>query len=366
MLEKQREVINKIKDNIEHASSIKRNVREILEDEKLIRNFADEVRQRSFPTTAGVDGTRSRIMQLSMDTAAVAAVAVEGLVPPREPRLWPKPHHIVRFFLLEHSPETDVLLRALMFSYELELACSAPHRVVMLDGSFTSILVATGQGLHKREKGPKALAIEIENRISHTLRNFKTVLTSPRIDQIFVAVPKYTERKEVINILKEKGLTDPILDRLDDKSLMTLVLRSQEVVGPLELEAPSSPWHLTGVPDEYANLAEEIVEAMGKIYVIYVRPSPIHPALRIEVSSNVALDRRRRNILIEAILNQTTSPGIFEPYPLYVADMFVKHVHGSLLELREAAISDIAKSGTIELPDFFLSLHDYRSEGRLD
>jgi len=34
-----------------------------------------------YPTTAGVDGTRTHIMQLAMDTLAVAAVAVEGLIP---------------------------------------------------------------------------------------------------------------------------------------------------------------------------------------------------------------------------------------------------------------------------------------------
>jgi len=54
-------------------------------------------------------------------------------------------------------------------------------------------------------------------------------------------------------------------------------------------------------------------------------------------------------------------PGIFEPYPLYIADMFVKHTHGSLLELREAAISDMSRIDNLNLTDYFLSLHDYRS-----
>ncbi|HIE14544.1 TPA: hypothetical protein EYP70_04670 [Candidatus Bathyarchaeota archaeon] len=84
-----------------------------------------------------------------------------------------------------------------MFFYKLELACNAPHNLVMLDGSFTSILVAIGQCLKNRSKAPIELRKEIEARIEVTLQKFNKVLTSPRIDQIFIALPKYTERKEL-------------------------------------------------------------------------------------------------------------------------------------------------------------------------
>jgi len=363
MLQKQKSVINKICDNLQKLNSIKTKAREILLNLGVIENFADIIRQKSYPTTVGVDGTRSRIMQLSMDTAAIAAVAVEGLVPPKEERIWPKPHHIIKIFQLEHSPHTDELLRGLMFSFELELACKPPHRVVMLDGSFTSILVATGQCLLYKDEGPEELRKEVESRIEQTLQNFYTVLTSPKIDQIFVAIPKYTERKEVIRLLKNEGMSDPILDKIDDRGFLTLCLKSQEFIRPLPLEKPQTPWHLTGVPEEYSNLKDSILEAMNNLYVTYIKPSPVHPALRAEIGSSVALDERRLFILLQALLEQTVIPGIFEPYPLYVADMFVKRVHGSLLELRESAISDMAKISRLNLNDFFLALHEYRSKG---
>lgn len=364
MLDKQGNVIARTGKNLRDLSSLKDKARnELLESGKL-KNFAEEVRQRSYPTTAGVDGTRSRIMQLSVDTAAVAAVAVEGLVPPRESRIWEKPHHRVEFFLLEHSKDTDIVLRALMFSYELEMAEKAPHRIVMLDGSFTSTLVSTGQGFRaiEGENVPQELKGELKSRVGKTLQNFREVLTSPRMDQTYVALPKYTDRREAITLLQEdRGMTDPILGRMDDKGLLTVILNPQEYVGPLELQERGE-WHLTGVPDGYSNLRDDIVDAMGDLHVVYLKPSPIHPALRAEIPSSVALDNRKLLVLLEALLDQTSAPGTFEPYPLHIADMFVKYVHGSLLELRESAISDMAKIEELDLSNFYLSLHDYRSE----
>jgi len=158
-------------------------------------------------------------------------------------------------------------------------------------------------------------------------------------------------------------MTDPILDKIDDRGFLTLCLKSQEFIRPLPLEKPQTPWHLTGVPEEYSNLKDSILEAMNNLYVTYIKPSPVHPALRAEIGSSVALDERRLFILLQALLEQTVIPGIFEPYPLYVADMFVKRVHGSLLELRESAISDMAKISRLNLNDFFLALHEYRSKG---
>jgi len=366
MLSKQKDVIGRIGGRIRNLSSIKEEARGILSDIGLLKNFTNIVRQKSYPTTVGTDGSNSRIMQLSMDTSAVAAVAVEGLIPPRENRIWEKPHHIVNLFLLEHSPYTVELLRYLMFSYELELASKAPHRVVMLDGSFTSVLVSIGQGLYTRNLGPTELKNEIESKILQTLNNFQMLLTSPRMDQIFVAIPKYTERREIITKLEDKGMNYPFLIGQDDKAFLTMVLHPQEFVGPVKLEEPKSPWHLTGVPEQNTDLKNKITQAMDELYVVYVKPSAIHPALRAEIPASVAMNEHRLLILLEALIEQTTIPGIFEPYPLYIADMFVKHVHGSLIELREAAISDMAKFKELNLPDFYLSLHDYRSEERFE
>lgn len=367
MLKRQSKVIEKIGDRIKGLVKIKEKIRHALENNNLVKNFADELTSPFYPTTAGVDGTRSIIRQLSLDTAAIAALAVEGLIPPKEQGIWEKPHYILNIYLLKHSIRTDTFLRHLMFSYELQLATKSPHKVVFLDGSFTSFLVGLGQGFQlKRQvleeqqiKEAEELAEEIQLRQEDTLKNFVTVLTSPRVDQFFVAIPKYTSRNEVNTKLKECGLTAPLIDETDDKGLLSLVLEPLEYVGPLSLTRPEDRWHFTGVSDK---AEREVVEAMNNLQVFYFRPSRMHPALRVEVSNSVASDKHKLRVLLEALLNQTTVPGIMEPYPLYIADLFVKHVHGGLMELREAAIGEMGKTKELDLPDFYLALHDYRSE----
>jgi hypothetical protein len=304
---------------------------------------------------------------LSLDTAAIAALAVEGLIPPKEQGFWEKPHFVLNIYLLKHSMYTDAFLRHLMFSYELQLATKSPHKVVFLDGSFTSFLVGLGQGFQLKKQviekhrisEAEELAEEIQSRQDETIKNFVTTLTSPRVDQFFVAIPKYTSRNEVNTKLKECGLVSPLIDETDDKGLLSLVLEPLEYVGPLPLTRPEDRWHFTGVEEK---AEQEIVEAMNNLQVFYFRPSRMHPALRVEVSGSVANDKRRLRVLLEALLNQTTVPGIMEPYPLYIADLFVKHVHGGLMELREAAIGEMGKTKELDLPDFYLALHDYRSE----
>jgi hypothetical protein len=366
MLKRQSGVIQNVGKRIKALSEIKGKIRQKLEETNLLRNFGEEVSSPTYPTTAGVDGTRSVMKQLSLDTAAVAAIAVEGLIPPKEPRHWEKPRHLLNLYLLRHSRQTEPLLRHLMFSYELELATKAPHRIVFLDGSFTSFLIGLGQGfqlkkqsLAGRMKYLKELTEEVRLRETGTLENFLKALTSPRVDQFFVAVPKYTSRNELNYKLKESGLSIPLLEEIDDKGLLSMVLKPLEFVGPLRLTRPEDRWHFTGVSKD---VEQKIVGAVNELQVFYFKPSPMHPALRVEVASSIATEKPKMRVLLEGLLNQTTIPGVLEPYPLHIADLFVKHVHGGLMELREAAIGEMGKSKELDLPDFYLALHDYRSE----
>lgn len=370
MLQKQNQVIEQVENDMIQLGAAKKEVREKLVELGLLKNFAELVDLRSYPTTTGVDGTYSIIKQLSIDSVATAAVAVEGLVPPRETRFWEKPHHLLNVFPIMHFARTTELCRHLMFSYELELAAKAPHRVVFLDGSLTSQLIAIGQGLwaidDARGGAPSTLSELIENRLGNTLENYLTVLTSLRVDKMFVGVPKYTSRTEIIRKLKNSNLNIPYLDRCDDKGLLSVVLNPGDVVGPVELEKPQSPWHITGISgqsrSQYLKVKNQIVDALNKLHVLYLKPTEIHPALRVEVAAGILGSRRRLSILLEGLHDQTAMPGVFEPYPLYIADMFVKHVHGGLLELREAALGELGRIKSVDVADFYLSLHDYRTE----
>ncbi len=371
MLQKQNEMIKQIEARISEVSNLKKILRDKLQEIGILTKYSDYSEVKSYPTTCGVDGTYSVIKQLSIDSVAMAAVAVEGLTPPKETRFWEKPHHLLRVFPTPHSGKTIDLCRHIMFSFELELANKAQHRVVFLDGSLTSQLIAIGQGLAFLDEGgvkaPAVLSELIENRLEETLTNYLTVLTSPRIDRMFVGVPKYTSKTEVIRELEQRGhVKSSILAQCDDKGLLSAVLEPGNVIGPVKLQPPEGEWHISGISSNrrprFVPLKDKIASALDDLYVMYFKPTELHPALRVEINGSVANNKRRLAILLEALFDQTAIPGVFEPYPLYIADTFVKHIHGGLSELREAALSELGRNREINVSDFYLSLHDYRSE----
>src|SRR5215831_10633760 len=74
------------------------------------------------PTTCGTDGSYAIERLLTVDLAAAATVAVEGLTPPSEKRYWEQPRHSTFVTAEVHHAETATLLRAVMLGQELLLA----------------------------------------------------------------------------------------------------------------------------------------------------------------------------------------------------------------------------------------------------
>ena len=370
MLSKTDGIISKIRVQIECISKLKNPIRLKLEEIGLLRNVAELLAQKTYPTTVGIDGTYSVIKQLSIDTVAIAAVAVEGLIPPKEDRPWEKPRHKLNVLPVSHHTDTNSLCRAIMFSYELELALKAPHNVVFLDGSLISYLIGIGQGLYaiyrstEREDAPRELVEHYKERLGDTLSNYCDVLLTPKIDRIYVGIPKYSSRNEIINYLRKFDVEDQIFERFNDKGLLSLVLKAGDVVGPVKLPV-GGRWrlHLDGVPSEYSRLRNKILEALDDVYVLYFKPSSSHPTLRVEIAGEIARNKSRLSVLLDALYDQSRIPGVIEPYPIHIADMFVKNVHGSLNALRDASLSDIGEIPGIDFSDIYMFLHNYRSEG---
>jgi len=367
MLSKHGDVVKGVSTRLLEIEKMKEPIREGLSKSGLLKNINDILRQKSYPTTVGVDGTYAVIRQLSLDTVGISGVAVEGLIPPKETRRWEKPQHIINIFPVEHSPLTLRICSAIMFSYELDLAARAPHRVVFLDGSLTTQLIKIGQGLEVLDDAPAKLKEEFAPRILSTLQNYLKVLTSPRVDIMYVGIPKYTTRNEVLKILKDGGMSSPALETSDDKGLLSLALKPGDVVGPVRLSRPEDSWHLTlgeSRKDQPAlvELKEKIIDALRKLHVLYFKPSSSHPALRVEIGENIALNDHWIATLLEALTDQSGIPGVLEPYPLYIADLFAKHAYLALSELREAALNDVDRIVGAS-SDVYLASHDYRTEG---
>ncbi len=314
------------------------------------------------PTTCGVDGAYALERMVATDLVVAAAVAIEGLTPPSETRFWPEPRHQVYVGTERHSEDSSTLARAVMIGMELKLASHAPHDVVFLDGSLTTPLIYFNQAINRAVQSPHLhLSQHLRKHIVGYLRAYHAILLSSRTDKAWVAVPKYTVRREISSQL---GWSH----EMDDRAILTNLLRPGEITHPLPLEQPSQQWHmnLDILPRKDRKQAEmlrdEIINLLQGVHVVYVRPRAWLPALRLEMSRTVSENKARLAMIIQALYFQCGAPGILEPFPLYMADRMVKYLGRALPALRQVTSQRLAETYSGDTGDIFLNLHGYRTE----
>ena len=257
------------------------------------------------PTTCGIDGSYAVERLLAMDLAVAGAVAVEVLTPPSEKRFWSKPRHHIQVETEAHNPDTSVILRSGMIGEELILAELAPHELVLLDGSLTTPIIYFNQGFGKAREYPKLKIVEkyLVGRISQFIKAYGHILAATRNDRQWVAVPKYTVRREIGEMLEWP-------EAYDDRGILSYILEPGEYTSPIQLTPPDQPWHLdTSIvsnykdtfteKDEIDRLIEEIIQALNRIHVLYYRPHAYMPALRLEMSQAVSNNSARLSIVLQ-------------------------------------------------------------------
>jgi len=352
----------------EHISKIltnKTDIRSKLKDR--IRRYSEIVTVPKFPTTAGTDGSYHVDRLLSTDFVAVAAVAVEGLIPPKltEPK-WPRPRHFVKIESLAHDHASEILAKAIMLSMEMQLAVRAPHDVVFLDGSMTTITLAYNQAfaytspkalydflLAGDEKEPSVDRIKLGPLIE-TLKCYKEILEGARTDKIVATIPKYSRRNEICE--------DIGLEGYDDKGLLSLVLEAGEFTMPLKIQKEGGgSWLTAKLPVDDKSIVNDIEKLLNDFYVVYYKPYENFPAMRLEMAKSVALNDSRLAILLEAVYLQSGAPGMMEPYPTYMADRMVKHLSTAMPAIIGFSIKEIAAKWKGEVADIYLAMHGYRT-----
>ncbi|CDM64709.1 DNA double-strand break repair nuclease NurA [Pyrinomonas methylaliphatogenes] len=249
-----------------------------------------------------------------------------------------------------------------MIGMELELAAQAPHEVVFLDGSLTTPLIYFNQALNKsRDTSHLRTTAHFLERTISALEAYLTILASTRSDRCWLAIPKYTTRRE---IGQEMGWPD----MYDDRGLLSFLLEPGEYTSPRSLQQPSEPWHLNLAPLEPATkeaagrIKEKVISSLNEIQVAYYRPYPWLPALRIEMSRAVAENKQRLAKLLHGVRHQCGAPAVMEPYPLYMADRMVKHLPKAIPTFRQVTSQHIAETYQGNIGEIFLGLHGYRTE----
>jgi hypothetical protein len=299
---------------------------------------------------------------LAIDLVAVGAVAVEGLTPPSETRYWPEPRHEVYVDTEAHNVDTGSVLRGLMTGMELRLAYHAPHEVVFLDGSFATPTIFLNQALSKVVDSPNLKASsELVKSIRTSLEAYRAILSARRSDHYWIAMPKYTTRREI-----GKALDWPEL--YDDRGLLSTVLDVGEYTTPLSLQSPREPWHINTAPadthdqDDVNKLAQEVTGLLGTVQVVYYRPYTWLPALRMELPRSIAESPARLSTVLSGVKHQCGSAAMMEPYPLYMADRMTKHLAKSVPSFRQIASQRLAEVYSGDVSDIFINLHGYRTE----
>lgn len=341
--------------NLQALKAAAETLRREAERRNWIRRKADLDIPRE-PSVVGIDGSYQVHRLSAVDLCAAAAVAVEGTS--REAtRHWQEPYHRIWVGGVEHSKNVVNTLRGLMISMELDLAATAPHDLVLLDGSFVTLLIYLNQGLTSVREAPSYVAKEFQRRWRDeaVLQKFLNLLASDRT----VAVPKYSGRNELVDLVTNANL--PITD---GRTLASLILSPGEYTVSLPIdhfEGEDREYHL---PNEYCpeKTQREINQNLADMRVIFFRPFGWVPAIRLELPYPIVCSQPRLSMVLHGIERQFFSPAVAEPYPLFLADRMVKSLGAGAAVIEQTVAQHFADQSS-DPEATMLFLQNYRTEG---
>ncbi|MFL6436602.1 MAG: DNA double-strand break repair nuclease NurA [Terriglobales bacterium] len=261
-----------------------------------------------------------------------------------------------------HELDTVGILRGMMISMELDLARLAPHDVVLVDGSFSSLVIYLNQGLQNLSSCGAQLADEFLQRWRAGLMDH--LLDLLRSDRT-VAIPKFTSRNELLT-----SIGSGLAFEADGKTLATFILNPGEYTRPLSILAPSESYHLlqsTTISDHRVELVEKATVAalnavMQDLRVVYYRPYGWLPAIRLELPGSIASSSTKLSRALDGVLRQFFSPAVMEPYPLFLADRMVKSLGSGVAVIEQAVAQQVVADAT-DIETTMLCLQNYRTEG---
>lgn len=250
------------------------------------------------------------------------------------------------------SPSNNELLGGVMSSMEIELSAKSLAQVVLMDGSMLSNLINISKAIFSSKKNTGSLSDRVREIPSSEFRaSILEILSSPR----FVALPKYTTINEFALELPSHFANH------DARTIMTMALLPGEMTyfsvrdtGPRKEEQRS----MIGPSFGFSGIQlEEFTAALDGIITCYYRPHSWTPAFRIDMTQKALDDADAQLKVLRAVRDNTMVPGLREPFPLYLVDLFAKHV-----SVGAAPVVDMATLSSINDPDARLLLAmGYRS-----
>jgi hypothetical protein len=300
----------------------------------------------------GIDGSYVVESLLSVDVICTTAVGIEGFPPPgNQPHKWTEPHHDFLLFCAPHSETNSSLARAIMALKEIKLATSAPHEVVLLDGSaFTPLANLSVGAKYFKDLPSTEIYEQIISDYLHFRKAIREILSGDSNDHIYAFITKYVTTKALSKRLE-------IALSIDDRALTTFLLEENEYIyfrptlatGAVQIEL------VEGQADKFGDL-------VSGVCIIYYKPKRELPAIKIDVPCKLIRDKTAFSFLLESITAQFVSPGILEPYPLYLADLLAKNVKDGLRAAKDAASLSTVNSHDFDDMTIFMNYYGFRTD----
>lgn len=306
--------------------------------------------------SGGVDGAYAVDRLLGTDLLFAAAVGVEGLNELENGKRI-APNHDVFVYPEKHNPENMISARAIMVEMEIKLAANAPYDIVYLDGSLTTALIHMYKAINFIENLNSKSSDKIREDFKDFLISYKKILDFKDSYKYYLGIPKYTSRNDI-----GKNLHWP--ENYDDRAILTLILDPGEFTRP-KLFTSEEGWHvrLPYEDEELRVLMQQVISGIKNLSVIYYKPHPWCPALRIEMPSAIAGDETKLNSILINIKNQCQTPSIMEPFPLYMADRIAKHMAPAIPAYKQIIMNQMTQLNDHNEKDIFFLMHSYRTEG---
>ena len=306
--------------------------------------------------SGGVDGAYAVDRLLGTDLLFAAAVGVEGINELENGKRI-APNHDVFVYPEKHNPENMISARAIMLEMEIKLAANAPYDLVYLDGSLTTALIHMYKAINFIENLNSKSSDKIREDFKDFLISYKKILDLKDTYKYYLGIPKYTSRNDI-----GKNLHWP--ENYDDRAILTLILDPGEFTRP-KLFTSEEGWHvrLPYEDEELRGLMQEVISGIKNLSVIYYKPHPWCPALRIEMPSATAGDETKLNSILINIKDQCQTPAIMEPFPLYMADRIAKHMAPAIPAYKQIIMNQMTQLNDHNEKDIFFLMHSYRTEG---
>lgn len=306
--------------------------------------------------SGGVDGAYAVDRLLGTDLLFAAAVGVEGINELENGKRI-APNHDVFVYPEKHNPENMISARAIMLEMEIKLAANAPYDIVYLDGSLTTALIHMYKAINFIDNLNSKSSDKIREDFKDFLISYKKILDLKDTYKYYLGIPKYTSRNDI-----GKNLHWP--ENYDDRAILTLILDPGEFTRP-KLFTSEEGWHvrLPYEDEELRVLMQQVISGIKNLSVIYYKPHPWCPALRIELPSATAGDETKLNSILINIKDQCQTPSIMEPFPLYMADRIAKHMAPAIPAYKQIIMNQMTQLNDHNEKDIFFLMHSYRTEG---